>query len=343
MLSFRRKKLPTALPADLIMDSFDPRAALQTPVLFLIFNRPDQTVQVFAAIRAVRPARLYIAADGPRLDRSGEAERCTRAREIATAVDWPCEVRTLFRDTNLGCKRAVSGALDWFFGAEEAGIVLEDDCLPHPDFFRFCDALLDRYAGDERVSVITGDNFQRGRRRGDASYYFSKYNHCWGWASWRRAWWLYDGAVSFWPEWKVSATWRERIPDAVERRYWEGIFDRVARGEIDSWAYPWTASVWYRGGLTVTPNANLVTNIGFTEEATHTRGARQGHVVPSRALGPLTHPAKVERQRQADDFVFRHNFCARAARLRRHVRGGMAALAKLFPSRVGARGHACRD
>jgi hypothetical protein len=243
-------------------------APLKTAVLFLVFNRPDTTAQVFDAIRKARPPRLYVAADGPRANREGEAEKVAKVREIATAVDWPCEVRTLFRDANLGCKRAVSGALDWFFGEEEAGMVLEDDCLPHPDFFRFCDALLERYAEDERVSVITGDNFQRGLRRGDASYYFSRYNHCWGWASWRRSWRLYDGELSFWSDWKTSADWRERTPDTVERRYWEAIFDRVAHGEIDSWAYPWTASVWYHGGLTATPNVNLVTNIGFGEDAT---------------------------------------------------------------------------
>jgi len=290
-----------------------------SPVLFLVFNRPDKTAQVFDTIRTARPGRLYVAADGPRLDRPGEAARCARAREIATAIEWPCEVRTLFRDSNLGCKQAVSGALDWFFGEEEAGIVLEDDCLPHPDFFRFCDSLLEHYAEDERVSVITGDNFQSGRQRGNASYYFSKYNHCWGWASWRRTWRLYDGDLSFWPEWKRSAAWRDKTPDPVERRYWEDIFDQVARGEIDSWAYPWTASVWCRGGLTATPNVNLVTNIGFGEDATHTRGTGDRHVLPRRALGNFTHPVDVERNLRADDFAFRHHFLGRIARMRRPV------------------------
>ena len=296
----------------------------RSPVLLLLFNRPDQTAQVFAAIRAARPSRLYVAADGPRPDRPGEAERCARARAIATAGDWPCEVRTLFRDSNLGCKLAVSGALAWFFGEEEAGIVLEDDCLPHPDFFRFCNELLERYAADERVSVITGDNFQRGRWRGDASYYFSKYNHCWGWASWRRAWKLYDGELGFWPDWKASAGWREQIPDAAQRRYWGGVFDRVARGEIDSWAYPWTASLWYRGGLTATPNVNLVANIGFGEDATHTKLARR-HVLPQKALGTIAHPAYIERDSRADDFVFRHHFTSRISRFCCFVRALFAA------------------
>jgi len=120
---------------------------------------------------------------------------------------------------------------------------LEDDCLPHPDLFRFCDSLLARYRNDPRVWIITSDNF----RRGDASYYSSKYNHCWGWASWRRPWKHYDGDIAFWPEWRRSASWRERIPDKVERRYWERILDRVRNGKINSWAYPWTTCVWSRG------------------------------------------------------------------------------------------------
>ncbi|NEV63007.1 glycosyltransferase family 2 protein [Thiorhodococcus minor] len=302
-------------------------------VLFLVFSRPNQTSAVFEAIRAARPARLYVAADGPRADRIGELDRCEKVRQIATGVDWPCQVYTRFRDSNLGCKRAVSDALDWFFGEEEAGIVLEDDCLPHPDFFLFCDALLARYAEDARVSVITGDNFQRGRRRGDASYYFSKYNHCWGWASWRRAWRLYDGELHFWPEWQGSAAWRDRLPNARERRYWQAIFDRVARGEIDSWAYPWTASVWYRGGLTATPNVNLVTNIGFSDEATHTRGSGRGCMFPHHALGSLVHPNEVKQDLRADDFVFAHHFCGRLGRLSLAGSKAMSALVNLLPRR----------
>ncbi|SDY32118.1 hypothetical protein SAMN05421644_1496 [Allochromatium warmingii] len=303
-----------------------PPSPLNTAVLFLVFNRPDTTAQVFEAIRQARPPRLYVAADGARAGRDGEAERVAKVRDIATAVDWSCDVKTLFREQNLGCKLAVSSAITWFFEQEEQGIILEDDCLPHPDFFRFCDVLLERYAEDERVSVITGDNFQRGRRRGDASYYFSKYNHVWGWASWRRAWRLYDGNLSFWLEWKTSADWRERTPDAVERRYWEVIFDRMARGEIDTWDYPWTASVWYRGGLTATPNVNLVTNIGFGEDATHTRGALRRHVLPRQALGTIAHPTNVARDGQADDFVFRHHFTSRLSRASRSVRSVFAAI-----------------
>ena len=159
---------------------------LDTPVLFLVFNRSDTATQVFEKIRQVRPSRLYVAGDGPR-EGYNEEEKVAKAREIATRVDWPCEVKTLFRDKNLGCAHGCSNAISWFFQHEEKGIILEDDCVPHLDFFTFCENLLDRYAEDERVTVVSGNNFQKGKWRGDASYYFSKFPHIWGWATWRRA------------------------------------------------------------------------------------------------------------------------------------------------------------
>ena len=299
-------------------DTFTPPAPLQTAVLFLVFNRPDTTAQVFEAIRKAKPPRLYVAADGPRAGRAGEAEKVAKVREIATAVDWPCEVKTLFRGENLGCKYAVSGGITWFFEHEEQGIILEDDCLPHPDFFGYCETLLHRYADDERVSVITGNNFQHGLKRGDGSYYFSKYNHCWGWASWRCAWRHYEGNLSFWPKWSQSAAWHELAADSVERLYWSKIFERVRAGQIDSWAYPWTASVWYHGGLTATPNVNLVSNIGFGEDATHTTSKKSRHAeLPVQSLGVITHPLEVAHDRVADEWAFDHHFGGRNLRFPR--------------------------
>lgn len=295
--------------------AFTPTTPLRTAVLFLVFNRPDTTAQVFEAIRQAKPPRLYVAADGPREVRQGEAERVAKVREIATAVDWPCEVKTLFREKNLGCKFAVSGAITWFFEQEERGIILEDDCLPHPDFFYFCETLLDRYADDERVSVISGDNFQNGIQRGEGSYYFSQYNHVWGWASWRRAWQHYDGELSFWPEWKRSEAWLSKFPDRVERRYWEKIFDRMYAQQIDTWDYPWTASVWYRGGLSATPNVNLVSNIGFGPDSTHTASADSPLAgMATSAIGKLTHPAVVTQDKAADLYVFDHTFGGKSQR-----------------------------
>ncbi len=289
-----------------------PYPPLNTAVLFLVFNRPTVTARVFQAIRNARPPRLYIAADGPRFGREGEAERCAAVRRIATDIDWPCEVKTLFRSQNLGCKRAVSEGISWFFEHEEQGIILEDDCLPNTSFFFFCEDLLNRYKSEERVWVITGDNFQRGIKRGDASYYFSRYNHVWGWASWQRAWRMADMDIKFWPEWKRSRVWKDFWSNRIARRYWEKIFDRMYRQEIDTWDYPWTASVWFHGGLTATPSVNLVTNIGFGEDSTHTSSSNSPLAnLPAAEFDVLQHPNCIELNEDADDHVFEYVFNGR--------------------------------
>ena len=296
----------------------DPTPSLQltTAVLFLVFNRPDKTAQVFEAIRKAKPQRLYVAADGPRPNREGETEAIAKVREISTAVDWPCEVKTLFREKNLGCKYAVSGGISWFFEHEELGIILEDDCLPHPDFFYFCELLLKRYLDDERVSVITGNNFQNGQRRGGATYYFSRYNHVWGWATWRRAWNRNDSKISFWPEWRVSQDWKNKFPDTVESVYWQKIFDQVYENRIETtWDYPWTASVWYQGGLTATPNVNLVSNIGFGPNSTHTTQVDSPFSnMETSSLDQITHPEEIIWDHLADRYTFDHNFGGRLSR-----------------------------
>ena len=161
---------------------------LRTPVALLIFNRPDTTERVFNAVAKARPSKLLVVADGPRDSRPGEAARCEQTRAIIKRVDWDCEVITNFADRNMGCKLRVSSGIDWIFEQVEEAIILEDDCLPDPSFFRFCDEMLERYRDNERVGMVSGGNLQFGRHRGTGSYYFSKYTHIWGWASWRRAW-----------------------------------------------------------------------------------------------------------------------------------------------------------
>lgn len=221
----------------------------------------------------------------------------------------------------MGCKRGVSSGLAWAFSQVDRAIVLEDDCVPRDEFFSYCEALLERYRYDERVGVITGNNFQDGIQRGDGSYYFSKYNHVWGWATWSRAWQHYDGDVSFWPAWKTSAEWRAVHPDPIERRYWARIIDRVARGEIDTWDYSWTASTWYRGGLTATPNANLVSNIGFGPGATHTKAPWDFPGHDTAPLGPLRHRSGVHHDVDADRYTFDRHFGGAAVRERRRPAG----------------------
>lgn len=282
---------------------------MNVPVAVFVFNRPEHTRKSFEALRKVKPSELFVVADGPRENVPADIDLCAAVRKVFSDIDWPCTVHCDFADSNLGLKKRVSSGLNWVFDNTDRAIVLEDDCIAHPDFFLFCDSLLSHYADDERVSVITGNNFQLGRKRGDRSYYFSRYNHCWGWATWRRSWQRFDGSIEFWPNWKESDSWRQLIPDELEREYWSNIFDAVYEGKTNSWAYPWTASVWFNGGLTATPQVNLVKNIGFDESATHTAGKRpQGSALDYSALGPLTHPQAVSRHDIADRFVFNHHF-----------------------------------
>jgi hypothetical protein len=283
---------------------------MNSPVLFLIFNRPDKTALVMKAIRAASPPRLYVAADGPR-DRQGEAQRCEAARQIATGVDWPCEVHTLFRDHNLGCRRAVSGAITWFFRCEEEGVILEDDCVPCNSFFTYCTELLGRYRFDMRIMCVSGDNLQRDNTRVQYSYYFSRYTQMSGWATWRRAWQLYDFEMRSWPEFRDSGmleAWSDG--DTRFEEYWKSKFDETAAGRIDTWDYQFLFSCWAQGGLTCVPRTNLVSNVGFGPDATHLTDATDWTAnMPVADLEfPLRHPRlicrDVERDRRDQINVF---------------------------------------
>lgn len=280
------------------------------PVLFLIFNRPDLTKQVFECIREAHPAQLFIAADGPRADRPGEADLCAQTRAVVKTIDWECKVHTLFRDHNLGCKMAVSSAITWFFDHVEEGIILEDDCLPHPSFFSFCRELLERYRDDERIMAISGNNFQPAHSTSPYSYYFSIYNHIWGWASWRRAWQHYDGDFRRWPHLRDSSFLKNLHKNGSAVNYWQSIFDKAYAGQIDSWGYPWTYSCWVQNGLTILPKVNLVTNIGFDERATHTKDqyAKVANLETKPIEFPLRHPSSTVANHQADRYTTMHHF-----------------------------------
>ena len=280
---------------------------MKSPVLFLVFNRPESTRQVFEAIRAARPTKLYISADGPRAGRAEEARLCAEVRGIANFVDWPCEVKTLFQETNLGCKTGVARGITWFFDHEAEGIILEDDVLPIPTFFEFCDELLERYREDTRVSMISGCNLISGHYAPAHSYLFSRYNHIWGWASWRRAWQHYDVSMAAWPAWR-DGHGLHGLPGASRlfERHWRGIFDAAYAGKIDTWDYQWTFAIWQMGGLTALPAVNQTYNLGFGPDATHTTQATPQYVIESRPLPldfPLTHPRLVERDSQADRII----------------------------------------
>ena len=289
-------------------------AGLRTPVALLIFNRPETTARVFERVREARPPQLFIVADGPRPDRPDEERCCREARDVVAAVDWPCQVSTEYSDVNLGCGRRVSSGLDWVFGRVDEAIVLEDDCLPDPTFFPFCEALLARYRDDERVMHISGDNFETvgrggmarllaGRRRPRGpSYYFSRYPHVWGWASWRRAWRHYDFEMSAWQDGPDRDRVLGLFENKDEQEFWRGTWDEVARGGIDTWDYQWAFACLRQGGLSAMPRRNLVSNLGFGEGAHHTGGASPlAHLPAHRMRFPLSHPAGVARDARADE------------------------------------------
>lgn len=256
-----------------------------------------------------------MAADGPKLDVPGEAEKVRQVREIVlNGVDWDCEVKTLFRDENLGCKYGVSGGIDWFFENEEEGIILEDDTLPSQSFFWFCQELLERYRDDKRIMSVSGDNFQNGITRGACSYYFSRYNHIWGWASWRRAWEYYSVDMKLWPDVAKNTGIEQLFEKKTDNIYWYNIFKNVYEGKIDTWDYQWTFVCWLQSGLTILPNVNLVQNIGFGMDATHTTTSREASKAYQLTY-PLIHPEYMVRDVQADNFTQRT--CCKSAFLRR--------------------------
>ena len=268
---------------------------MRSPILFLIFNRPDTTQRVFEEIRKARPPRLYVAADGPRKDRLGEAELCERTRKIVNWIDWDCELKTLFRDENLGCGIAVADAITWFFENEEEGIILEDDIVAHPDFFVYCDELLKKYRADERVWTIGGHNlFYNGINR-DCSYGFLSIAHIWGWATWKRAWnnFRFDLSDIEYKDFKNALKFA--FPDIRERFLWRKIFKEVRTGKADIWDYQWTILSILNRKLCIVPYSNLTKNIGFGVDSTHTYDPNSKEVNHSTcSILPLRHPQVVE-------------------------------------------------
>ncbi len=275
----------------------------EVPVAFVIFNRPDSTRISFEKIRAAAPSTLFLISDGARPDRDGEIDRVLEARNIAESVDWPCNLHRIYADTNMGCGRRISTGITEAFDHVDRLIVLEDDCVAGDTFFPFCAELLDRYENDRRVMAVSGNNFQRGVIRGDASYYFSKYPHCWGWATWRRAWQHFDLSIPNWPDFRDCGGLSAICSSVRECAYWTQIFDKVYAGKSQSWAFPWTLATWMQSGLTVLPQVNLVTNIGFGSDATHTRRANKFSRLPIQSIDTIFHPRWMSRHRQADDFT----------------------------------------
>ncbi len=281
-----------------------------TPILFMIFNRLDTARAVLAAIKKVKPSRLFIAADGPRLGVPGEEQRCRELRKyILENIDWDCRVETLFRPENLGIQRAPRSSLDWFFRANESGIILEDDCLPNDSFFPFCAKLLKKYQDDPRIMHISGNFFQP-QPIGAGDYYFSRIPHIWGWATWRRAWEKYDLDMKTYEQFLSSRKLRQYFPDRYSQTAWQHLFDQVYYKKSTTWDFQWTYALFDNGGLAINPNRNLVRNIGFGPQAENCLDPQDRFAnLPTTELDfPLRVPATMNPNLTADRYTTRHNF-----------------------------------
>ncbi len=273
---------------------------LTKPVVLIIFKRPDTTSKIFEAIRKVQPKKLYIFADGSR--NALEEERCQQTKLAVENVDWPCEVFRDYSDINLGVEKRVISALNIVFENENDAIILEDDCLPDPTFFRFCEELLEKYRDDNRVMSISGSNFQFERASSVGSYHFSKFPSPWGWATWKRAWALYDENLTNWLD-VQKGNWLHDILNHAEAEefWWRVLQDCYYKGPLYAWDYVWKFSCWIQSGLAITPNKNLIENIGFGDGATHTfRPNALANIIAEEMEFPIEHPRLMICNERAD-------------------------------------------
>ncbi len=280
---------------------------IQTPIALIGFNRPEKTKMVFDVIAGSKPQKLFLIFDGPRSDHPEDLEKCKAARAVVERVDWDCEVFKKYSDTNLDCGVGPAQGTDWVFKNTDRAIILEDDCVPDPSFFKFCDELLNKYENDTRIVQISGQNYQLGRKPSNYSYYFSNFNICHGaFATWKRAWMKYDYEIRLWPELRDSGFLEDIVQNSAASQYWWNIFEKTYLNPDQKhyWDHQWTFCCWSQNGLSILPSIPLVTNIGHDSEATHTKdtNAMIANLESREMPFPLDHPPYVFRNRTADQF-----------------------------------------
>lgn len=275
---------------------------VQTPVAIIFFNRARSVEAVLKRVRQVRPSRLFLIADGPRAHVPEDAHRCLEARTaVEEAIDWDCQIHRRYADHNLGCGPRPATGIDWVFRQVEEAIILEDDCVPEPSFFRFCDEMLERYRDHEDIFQVCGTNYYPLIDRSFYSYHFSRYQVCWGWATWRRAWQHFDYAMRDYDPEDATRMLKAIFEQPTSVRYWRRQFDRLLAGDDTVWDLRWLYAGWRHRALSIIPRDNLVSNIGFGEDSTHTRRAQEGGFQPTRTMDfPLSHPPAIARAENWD-------------------------------------------
>ena len=281
---------------------------MRTPIVLCLFNRPDTTARVFSEIAKVKPQQLYVVADGPRPDHPNDVGDCAKTRAIIDRIDWDCQVHRNFSDSNLGCTQRMATGIEWAFTHVEEAIILEDDCLPDPTFFRYCGELLERYRDDPRVMQIAGFNVPQDRRTQAFSYYFSKFPTNWGWATWRRAWQHYDVGVAAWPSVRNTTWLLDIVGDRRVAAFWAHMLDLAHSHVLGTWDYQWLFACWQQRGWSIQPSVSMITNIGFGESATHTTSSchdPRAEVLAAEMVFPLQHPVPLMENRKADKVYLR--------------------------------------
>lgn len=278
------------------------------PILILSYNRPNLFKKSFKAVLKIKPKKIYVANDGPK-NNLEDIKRVNEIRKFINRINTKTLIKKKFNQSNLGCKKNNVEAINWFFKNEKNGIIIEDDCIPKINFFWFASKMLKKYRYNKKIYCISGSNFQE-KRIDKFTYYFSKYNHCWGWATWKNRWIKNDSDIKFWPKYKKSSTWKNFHKNIIEKKYWQKIFDKCYEKKIDSWAYPWTLSVWKKKGLTVTPNFNLVKNIGYGPNSTNSKFNFEPIKYKNKTKFKkyFLHPKKILVNTYADEYVFNNHF-----------------------------------
>lgn len=281
---------------------------MNTPLLILVYNRPLETKILINALRKIKPKKIFISSDGP-TNNPLDIKKNNDVKTILKEINWTQNIQFNYLEKNYGCKESVSKAINWFFNNVKMGIILEDDCIPNKDFFSFTERMLKKYRNNKNIYAVSGNNFLKNKIKINETYYFSKYIHCWGWATWSRAWKDYNKDLIGWNNFKNSRSWKNRFNIKYEKRYWEKIFNLCYKKKIDSWAYPWLYSMWNKNGLCILPQVNLVKNIGFSINASHTFSHKKFNYPAKKLKEKITNPKIIKINTSADKYVFNHFFC----------------------------------
>lgn len=286
------------------------------PVIFIAFNRPDKTRLVFDEIRRAKPQQMQVVVDGPRNAHETDRDKRAEVLSIVHEIDWDCEVEYDVSDVNLGCKERVASGISNAFNRFDQAVILEDDCLPSQDFFRFTRAALDRYACDTRVMHVSGTCFPKPPtvyNNQASTCYLSKYPFSWGWGTWKRAWKFYDGEMRAWTNEESRRAITKMMDSDLELEKWSLRFQKALSGQVSAWDWPWQLSLWSQSGLTIVPKSNLVKNIGFDVDSTHTAGDESWQSIDTEPMGEIVFPNELLRDVFADMHQFKNFMCARVS------------------------------